>query len=80
MRGEPKQNVPGKVIAIPEEFSQLTFTEVDLDRMKTSYIRNAVTRNNVARVTQEELEFLAEDTNSTPEFVSSVLQNLGVQV
>jgi cysteine synthase len=79
IRGEPKQNVPGKVIAIPEHFSQLSFTEMDIDRMRTSYIRNAVTRNNVTKVTQDELEFLAEDTNSTLEFVSSVLGSLGVQ-
>jgi hypothetical protein len=79
IRDEPKQNVPGKVIAIPEHFSQLTFTEVDLDRMRTSYVRNAVTRSKVAKVTQEEVKFLAEDTNSSADFVVSVLETLGVQ-
>jgi len=79
IRGEPKLNVPGKVIAIPEHFSQLSVTEVDLDRMRKSYIRNAVQRNKVSKITQEELEFLAEDTNSSPEFVASVLESLGVE-
>ncbi|HHY12857.1 MAG TPA: PLP-dependent lyase/thiolase [Firmicutes bacterium] len=80
IRGEPKQNVPGKVIAIPENFSQLDITEMDLERMRRSYIRNAVTRNNVTEVTQEELGFLAEDAKASPAFVASVLEGLGVKV
>ncbi len=79
IRGEPKQNVPGKVIAIPEKFSQLQVTEMDLDRMRRSYIRNAVKRNEVTQITQDELKFLVKDTNSTAEFVMSVLNDLGVK-
>ncbi len=80
LRGEPRLNVPGKVIAIPESFSQLSVVEMDLDRMRRSYIRNAVVRSEASGVTQEELEFLVEDTRSTPEFVISTLKDLGVEV
>ena len=80
LRGEPRLNVPGKVIAIPESFSQLSVVEMDLDRMRRSYIRNALARSGALGVTQEELEFLVEDTRSTPEFVISTLKDLGVEV
>ncbi len=80
IRGRPDQNVPGKVIAIPQDFSQLSVTEVALARLKRSYIRNAVTRNNVSEITQDELSFLAEDARVSRDFVVSTLKNLGVKV
>ncbi len=79
-RGDPEQNVPGKAIVIPEHFSQVGITEMDLDRMRRSYIRNAVNRNRVTKVTEEELEFLAEDAKANPAFVVSVLKDMGVEV
>lgn len=79
-KGDPAENVPGKVIVIPETFSQLRVTEVDLDRMRRSYLRNAVRRTGVQQVTFEDVEFLAEDVKATPEFVVKGLGELGVNV
>ncbi|MGI6163573.1 MAG: 2-amino-4-oxopentanoate thiolase subunit OrtB [Bacillota bacterium] len=79
-RGDPKDNIPGKAIVIPERFSQLHVSEMDLDRMRKSYIRNAIERNQAAEISEEEVRFLAEDTKSTPEFVVSVLTGMGVNV
>lgn len=60
-RGDPRENVPGKVIVIPEHFTQLGVVEMDLERMRRSYIGNAVKRSGVTRVTGEELRFLAAE-------------------
>ncbi len=79
-RGDPEDNIPGKAIVIPEHFSQICVSEMDLDRMRRSYIRNAVERNQATGVTRDEIQFLAEDTKSTPEFVSSVLLGMGVSM
>lgn len=79
-RGDPKENVPGKNIVIPEDFSQISITEMDLNRMRRSYIRNAVERNKVEIVTEKDIQFLAEDTKTVAEFVISILRDLGVNL
>jgi len=79
-RGDPRENVPGKSIVIPEDFSQLHFTEVSLDRMRRSYVRNAVQRNGLKEVTAEEIQFLSEDSRLSPEDVCKALEELGVKV
>lgn len=79
-RGDPAQNVPGKAIVIPERFDQLHVTEMDLSRMRRSYIRNAVERNALTAATPDEVEFLAEDASMSAPDVARILVELGVQV
>jgi len=79
-RGDPSENVPGKAIVIPERFDQLRMTEMDLDRMRRSYMRNAVERGALKEVSADEVQFLAEDSRLTPGSVQAILQELGVKV
>jgi len=79
-RGDPRENVPGKVIVIPEDFSQLHVTEVDLERLRRSYVRNAIEKNELKEVTVGDVAFLAEDTRWTPQKTEEVLSELGVKV
>ena len=79
-RGDPKENKPGTTIVIPQHFSQITATEMDLNRMRRSYIRNALERNKVKNVTEEDIRFLAEDTKTDADFVTSVIRDLGVRL
>ncbi len=76
-RGDPRENVPGKSIVIPEHFTQLGIVEMDLRRMRRSYIRNAVEKNGVDEITGEELQFLAAETRETEAFVTSILKEMG---
>lgn len=78
-RGAPRENKPGTTIVIPQDFSQITATEMDLNRMRRSYIRNALERNKVKHVAEEDIRFLAEDTKTDPDFVTSVIRDLGVR-
>ncbi len=77
-RGDPRQSLPGKSIAIPWDFRELHVTEMSLDRMKRSYLKNAVEKGNLTQVTQEEVEFLAEDTALSSESVLRILNEFGV--
>jgi hypothetical protein len=79
-RGDPADNVPGKAIVIPERFEQLHVTEMDLTRMRRSYIRNAVERNSLKEANPEEVKFLAEDSSQSVEAVANILTELGVKV
>jgi hypothetical protein len=65
---------------IPERFEQLHVTEMDLTRMRRSYIRNAVERNSLKEANPEEVKFLAEDSSQSVEAVANILTELGVKV
>ena len=43
-RGDPTENVPGQRIVIPQRPAQVAVSEVDLDRVRHSYLRNALDR------------------------------------
>ncbi|WP_353094038.1 2-amino-4-oxopentanoate thiolase subunit OrtB [Tissierella praeacuta] len=76
--GDPTEEIPGKNIILPKDPSYIKLDEIDLDRNRKSYIRNAVDHVNVTKVNKEDLDFLAEDTKSNVEFVKSVLDELGI--
>lgn len=79
-RGHPGENKPGVNIVIPESFEQLSVRDIDINKLKANYIRNAITNNNLEAIEKVDFDFLVEDTNSNPGFVKDVLDELGVKV
>jgi cysteine synthase len=73
-RGDPRESVPGKSIVIPEHPEQLRTQEIDLDRVRRTYLRNAAAAvpegESLSRI---DIEFLASETRSTPSYVEEVL-------
>lgn len=78
-RGNPEDSIPGKSIIIPESFDQLIAKKIDLNKLRTSYIKNTVNKYNLQSITQEDFDFLLEDTNSTDEFMRSKLESFEVK-
>lgn len=77
-RGDPVDNVPGKTIVIPEHPSQIKVKDIDLKRIKESYIRNAVADRE--SITVQEILFLAEDTKSDTNLIKEMLRKLNVNI
>lgn len=77
--GDPREEVPGENIVLPKDPSYIKIEEVDLEKLKKSYIRNCIENAKSGKVTREDLEFLAEDSKSNIEFVKNVLDELGVK-
>ena len=78
--GDPADNVPGKAIVIPEAPEQIRATDFDIAKMRRSYVRNALSHAGDGYVpTAEDIEFLAQDTNSDPATVESTLAALAAQ-
>jgi len=75
-RGNPAENVPGKTIVIPEKPEQLSYKEVDLNKLRRSYIKNALETYKVVEPNEADLKFLADDTKTTIEFVKKVVEEL----
>ena len=76
--GDPDDEVPGKNIVLPKDPSFIKINDLDLNKTRRSFIRNAVENAKVAKVTGEDLEFLVQDTKSNMDFVKGVLDELGV--
>lgn len=73
--GDPKDEVPGKNIILPSHPSLIKANDANLDNMRRSLIKNAVANFNVTP-TEEDIEFLAVETNTNIEFVKTVLASL----
>ena len=75
--GDPAESVPGKRIVIPERPEQIRAKDFDLAKMRRSYVRNALQHAGDGYVpTDEDVEFLAADTNSDAETVRSTIADL----
>ena len=73
-RGAPSENVPGRVIAIPEAPDQIRVEEIDLDGIRRSFLRRVVDGR---AVSGDELAYLAAEVGSEPETVERWLAEVG---
>jgi cysteine synthase len=75
--GDPADNKPGTVIVIPERPEQLQAKDFDLQRMRKSYVRNAVKAAPADYVpSAADVAFLAADTNTDAATVEAMLAEL----
>jgi len=75
--GDPADNKPGEAIVIPERLDQIRARDFDLARMRRSYVRNALQHAGDGYTpTPDDVEFLAQDTNSDAETVERMLAEL----
>ncbi|MDD3169731.1 MAG: 2-amino-4-oxopentanoate thiolase subunit OrtB [Eubacteriales bacterium] len=73
--GDPVDEVPGKNIILPSHPSLIKARDVDLVHMRKSLIKTAVNTYKV-EPTEEDIAFLAEETNSCVEFVKDALKSI----
>lgn len=78
-RGHPADNIPGKVILIPEGIHQFERQELHLDKIRKSYLKKAMEMAKPYEPTQEDFQFLAEDCKSSIDYVLGVTKSLNVK-
>jgi cysteine synthase len=76
-RGDPRENVPGKAIVIPERPDQVRVQESNLEEIRRSYIANVVKTVEKYTPTQGDVQFLSEDSHSSIDLVRDALRELG---
>jgi cysteine synthase len=78
MRGDPKDNSPGKRIVIPEHPSQIDVVDVDLDHLRRSYLKNAMeSLPEGDLLCDTDMDFLAVETRTNQSYVKEVIDELG---
>jgi cysteine synthase len=73
--GDPKDEVPGKNIVLPSHPSLIKVRDQNLDNIRRSLIKTAINTYKVTP-TEEDITFLAEDSNSNIQFVKETLEAL----
>lgn len=77
VRGDPRDNVPGQRVVIPEHPSQFTAAEINLDKVRRSFLRNAL--NSIPEGTplgENDLAFLAAETRTDPTYVEEIINEM----
>lgn len=73
--GNPRDEVPGKSIILPEHPKMIKAIDLDMDKIRKSYIKNMVNKKSDSRqFSQEELSYIALETNLTVEEVKGRLK------
>ncbi|HEY8893096.1 MAG TPA: 2-amino-4-oxopentanoate thiolase subunit OrtB [Clostridium sp.] len=78
--GNPKEQVPGKNIVIPANPSLVTVTDIDMDELKNSYIKNVLKKLIDNRVEKVDIEFLALETRYSKEKIIDILKQHNVEI
>jgi hypothetical protein len=78
-RGDPKENIPGKVIVIPERVDQIEVEDIDMEKIRHSYIERAMKMTESYVPTQEDIQFLAEDSKTSFDYVRETLESLNIK-
>ncbi len=76
LRGDPAREIPGMNIVLPRHPGQIKARDVDLDRLRRSYIRKAFEANGVVRPAKSDLQFLADDTKTSVKYVREIIAGL----
>ena len=76
-RGDPQENIPGKVIVLPQHPRQMRVQEVDLDQLRRSYIKNAIASLEDSKIlTDTCIDFLVDETRRDHRFVKETINLL----
>ncbi len=78
--GDPKDQVPGKNIVIPSSPSLVSVTDIDMDNMKNSYIKNMIKRLGKDEVREIDVEFLAKETKMSIKEILEILKSHNIEV
>lgn len=70
-RGDPRDNVPGVAIVLPERLDQVQSVPLDLDDLRSSYLRNAAAHLPVGQSSPADRTFLAADLKVDPDWVAA---------
>lgn len=74
--GNPRDEVPGESIIIPEKPSLIKAQDINLTRVKKSCIKNHLANEIVKEISANDIKFLMEEVNDSEKFVRDILEEL----
>ena len=80
LRGSPADEVPGKVIVIPESIEQFRLKEYDMPQIRKSYVKKALEITKPYEPSTNDIEFLAEDSKASFDFIQETVESLKCEI
>jgi 2-amino-4-ketopentanoate thiolase beta subunit len=80
LTGNPREEVPGKNIILPDHPALIQVEEVDLREMRLKYIEHNVKNKGIECINQEELNYLSEEINQDRKTTSGLLSSVGIKL
>lgn len=77
--GDPDTEKPGKNLVFPSSPDQIKLRHYDLNEARKSYLKNCISNYGQRSYTPQDLNFMAEETNTDTKYVLQELATLGVQ-
>jgi cysteine synthase len=78
--GDPKEQVPGENIIIPEHPSIVSVTDLDMDGLKNSYMKNVINKLTDNKVEKIDIDFLSAETKLSSDKVLEILKQHNVEI
>ncbi len=78
--GNPDEEVPGKNIIFPDHPSLIKERYADMDKLRRSYIKNAVKHVGATSANEKDIQFLVDETKSNKEFVIEILKEFNIKL
>ena len=78
--GDPTEQVPGENIVIPSHPSIVTVTDVNMEGLKNSYMKNVIKKLSGNKVQQIDIEFLSLETKMSKEEIVEILKQHNVEI
>jgi cysteine synthase len=75
--GDPADEIPGESIVLPDHPSLIKVRDLDLEKIRKSYIANSLQRaeeKGPVKLSEADLEYLAEETKSSVDFVNKIIK------
>ncbi len=76
LRGNPENSKNGENIILPRNLGDFQYKEIDLKKLKLSYLENLINNFPKARLIEEDFEFLATDINEEQKWIKESIFNL----
>ncbi len=78
--GNPAEEISGVNIILPAHPSLLKAKDIEMDKLRASYIKNCVENNRVTEIDSADVSFMVADSKFNKEMVLDILQQMGVTV
>ncbi|WP_299850874.1 2-amino-4-oxopentanoate thiolase subunit OrtB [uncultured Roseovarius sp.] len=74
--GNPQEETVGSSIVLPNHPRQIRAVDINLNRLRQSYIRNALVGRNDVELSEVDISFLVNETQSSEQFVRNTIADL----
>lgn len=78
--GNPEEEVPGKNIILPAHPNLIKARDLEMNKIRRSYIKNCIEIKDVKSISMSDVEFLAQDAKTSVTFVIEALKEMDVEV